>query len=549
MWRPPSLTLRTKFVLVVLLGAVLPLGLVGYWLTQATERSGEELLRGRLEETLDRLVRDMGVKWAGLRSNLLDLAEHPAVLNAVYEPGAAEVRVPIDLRRLYSRLQDDITQVTLRDTAGAVVVELAADYGPSSYRTRAIGPTLPVEIDFHAPVSGTRLGTVEARIAVNSLLGSGQMGVASSVLAVFDASGAPVLPVSVDPAVVRQPRFAWADEPWVGVRRVVSDPPVELVLVAPAGPFKQPFAEATRRGTLALLVVTLGSLAVVMVLTARITRSLRRLAHAADAVAGGDLDQRLSAEGGRELSRVARAFNAMTENLRRTLRRLTQQESLAAVGEFAASLAHEVRNPLSSIRLDLQLAQEKTADPGAGELVGRALRTVERLNTTVTGALQVARSGRIRREPLELTTVIEGAMHGAAPEFDKRGVRLDASLNGAGSVEMVGDAAALEQVFLNLLLNAAQAMEGEGEARMRLRRDGQTVMVSVEDEGAGIPDDVRSMIFEPFFSTKSEGTGLGLATVQRIVAAHGGEVTVESLEGGGTIVTVRLPARVPDVTA
>ncbi len=547
MWRAPSLTLRTRFMLVVLLGAVLPLGLLGYWLTRATERSGEELLRGRLEETLDRLVREMGVNWAGLRSNLLDLAAHPTVVSDVRDPEAPRAGAPADVRELYARLQDDITQVTLHDTTGAVLWEMAADYGPASYRARAIGPTLPVRLDFHAPVSGERLGTLDARVAVSSLLGSRRMGVVSSVLALFDANGTPVLPVSIAPDVIRRPQFDWADEPWVGVRRVATEPPVELVLVAPAGPFKQPFADAKRRGTLALLFVTLASLALVVLLTARITRSLRRLAHAADAVAGGDLDQKVPAEGGRELSRVARAFNAMTENLRHTLRRLTQQESLAAVGEFAASLAHEVRNPLSSIRLDLQLAEEKTADPGAVELVGRALRTVERLNTTVTGALQVARSGRIQREPLDLKTVVEAAMHSAEPEFHKRGVRLAASVNGAGTVEMLGDAAALEQVFLNLLLNAAQAMEGGGEARVTLERDGQSVLVSVEDDGHGIPQELHSQIFEPFLTTKSEGTGLGLATVQRIVAAHGGEVTVESPKEGGTIVTVHLPFQAPVV--
>ncbi len=247
-------------------------------------------------------------------------------------------------------------------------------------------------------MTGERLGTLGAHVRWSSLLpGSGEpVGVAGSVLAVFDRrTGAPVLAPSIDPALVRQARFELAGEHWVSVARALGEPALDIVLAAPVGPFEQPFAQAARRGTWALLLVALASFLLVTLLTARITRSLTRLAAAADAVAGGDLEQKVSSEGGQELARVAASFNTMTDRLRDTLQELAQRRSLAAVGEFAASLAHEVRNPLSSIRLDLQRARERMEDGADGELVERALRSVERLDRTVTGALTVARSGKV----------------------------------------------------------------------------------------------------------------------------------------------------------
>ena len=143
-------------------------------------------------------------------------------------------------------------------------------------------------------------------------------------------------------------------------------------------------------------------------------------------MAQGDLHREVDSEGRDEVGRVGRAFNAMTESLRRTLQELSQRRALAAVGEFAASLAHEVRNPLTSIRVDLQRIEERLPeDEETLELMTRTLRKIEGLNRSVTGALQVARSGSVTLAPLNLRTPLKAAVQMAVPTFQDREAKLD----------------------------------------------------------------------------------------------------------------------------
>jgi two-component system sensor histidine kinase HydH len=258
-------------------------------------------------------------------------------------------------------------------------------------------------------------------------------------------------------------------------------------------------------------------------------------------VAAGDLTSQVPVSGRDEISRVARAFNTMTASLRNTLRELSQREALAAVGQFAASLSHEVRNSLTSLRVDLQRAEEKLdGDAPAGGLVARALGKVNRLDAAVTGALRVARSGDLVLHPTDLGAAVSAAVQVAEAEFSSRGVRLRWEPP-QPPVRVLGDAAALEQLAINLLLNAAQATSAGGDVRLTIERDGSSVCLSVRDSGTGIPVDQLDRVVQPFQTTKERGTGLGLPIVRQIAAAHGGELSIETEEGRGTTVKVRLP--------
>lgn len=532
------LTLRARLLLVLFFGAILPLGLVGYWLTRATVRSGEELLQVRLQETLDRMVTEVAARWTSQRSRIYDIAESPEVraLLRVPRPDSSNASA---LREVFERNRDDLTEISIRDAAGALHWSLA----DTTRSDATSGVAVPLSIDILAPASGERIGSLDVKLRFSALLtGAGDLrAAAGSILGAFDTrTGNSILPLSIEPNLVRQHRFSWGNEPWVSVRSTLADAPIEFVLAAPAAPFEQPFAAATRRGTLALFLVALASFGLVTLITARVTASLGRIADAADAVAAGDLEQNVPAEGGRELARVAGAFNRMTDHLRDTLTDLSQQKALAAVGEFAASLAHEVRNPLSSIRMDLQMAQEKAGDSPAANLVQRALGTVERLSATVTGALRIARSGRVQKQPLDVWRALEAAHHTARTEFQHRGARLEPLPAADAPIVVYGDVAALEQVFLNLLLNAADAAGANGCGGVTVCRDNTHVAVTVWDNGPGMSAAVRARAFDPFYSTKSDGTGLGLPIARRIVAAHAGELTIEDGANGGTAVTVRL---------
>ena len=355
--------------------------------------------------------------------------------------------------------------------------------------------------------------------------------------------GRPLTPLTFDPEVYTQRAFTWGGERWFTASSEIGDPPLRFVIASPVEPVIRPFAEAARRGTLALLLVVAGVFGLATLFTRRLTRSLEDLAVAASNVADGDLDGRATETGPPEVQATAGAFNAMTRSLSQTLERLSQQEAVAAVGEFASSLAHEVRNPLTSIRVDLQRSQRKMEanPPEARELVDRALRELERLDASVDDVLRIARSGRVAMRPVELRLPLEAAVRAAMPRFEEHGALLEAEL-GSKPIWVRGDEGALEQLVLNLLLNAAEAQPGGGRADLRvdLRTDTESVAVIITDDGPGIPNGDLSQIFEPFFTTKGEGTGLGLAVARRIARAHGSELEVENTSGGGASFRFRL---------
>jgi signal transduction histidine kinase len=377
-----------------------------------------------------------------------------------------------------------------------------------------------------------------------ALLPPGELtpAVAGMVVGAFEPSTRiSLLPVPLDPELLREDAFTWGGDRWLAVSRELEDPPLEVVIAAPLTPFVAPFEQTARRSTWLLVGVAATGLLLAALVTGRMTRSLEALSRAADAVARGDLDRRIEAQGGDEVSRLARAFNTMTESLQATLAKLARRESAAAVGEFAASLAHEVRNPLTAIKVDLQSVEERLPpDSPLREPQARALREVTRLDDTVASTLTVARSGRIRAKPLDLRAPVHAAADAARPSFDSRSARLRIEPS-PSPIPVKGDAAALEQLFLNLIQNAAEALSPNGEAVVELSVEDGSAFVTIRDAGRGMPAEVQEKAFEPFFSTRSEGTGLGLPIARRIASAHNAELTLQSSPGQGTTAVVMLP--------
>jgi signal transduction histidine kinase len=563
MLRPPSL--RTRFLLIVLVGAVLPLGLIGFWLTRTSLRSGEELLSARLDEALESTAQGVRRAWNRRRSDLLSLGDLPVVqrrLAAAADAGSApagagdftgDETVPEELAADFASLGGWAQRVVIRDIADRPVWTLqalgAADEASEQFRV----PALAVRLEIYGLPSGRRLGALVADLPMTALTDEPSVAAyaAGMVMAAFDpATGASLLPLPFDPVVLANDRFVWGGDDWRTARTELVQPAVALVVAAPLAPLAQPFERAARQGLLALLAVALFSFALAALLTGRVTRSLARLTTAAEAVAQGELERRAEDAGHDEVGRVGRAFNTMTESLRRTLRELADRQALAAVGEFAASLSHEIRNALTSIRVDLQLLDEEAPDDAsASEIRSRALQKVTYLNRTVSDALSLARSGRVGEDKVDLDATLQSAAQSARPEFEARGAKLQLYSGASGAIEVKGDRGALEQLFLNLLLNAAQALDNGGSATVDLTTEEGVAVVSIRDTGAGIPEDLHERVFEPFFSTRPGGTGLGLAIARRSAQAHGGRVALRSSQGSGTTVEVRLPLAPPEDTS
>ena len=288
--------------------------------------------------------------------------------------------------------------------------------------------------------------------------------------------------------------------------------------------------------------MALSAILAAYLLTRRLTHSLERLAAAAQAVSRGEFDAEIENAGTDEVGRVAHAFNRMMANLRRTLRELADRERLAAVGEFAASLAHEVRNPLTAIRIDLQRVEERLpSDSPLREPQSRALREISRLDDTVSETLDVARTGRWRMTVVDLRAPLRAAADAAAHAFAERQGTLDLTGLDDQPLVVLGDASALEQLFLNLLLNAAAALGPGGRAWIEGSKELAEAVVAVRDSGTGIAPELLDNVFQPLFTTRPDGTGLGLTVARRIVDEHGGRIEIESAVGEGTTVRVRVP--------
>lgn len=544
-----ALSFRARILFLMLAVGVLPLGLIGLWLTGSAARSGEALLRSRLQNVLENNAQAIERGWIRYRSALLDLSDDPVVQRVLHAASGSGVgansvaAVPAGLAARFASLNPSVERVVIHDRTGRTLWQLGRGE-PDAGSFLAFGALLSADVPLFDVATGEPLGRLEALVPINALRpSSAAAAAAGAVLTALDpATGVLLLPAPFDPALLRQDRFQWNDDEWIVIRTKVEEPFVELVAAAPVAPFAAPFQAAARRGAYVLLLAAALGVGAAAVLTARLTRSLEHLAAAAGDVAGGNLGRRVPVQTSDEVGRVARAFNAMTESLRLTLDQRAERESLAAVNEFAAALAHEVRNPLTSIQLDLQDVEERLPpDSPSRALQARALDGLRHLDRTVAGALQTARSGYIEPRDIDLREPVRAAVHAAGPAFAASAARL-VWVEPPNPANVRGDADALERVFLNLLLNAAEAMEGIAEtATVELRSGSAGVTVTVRDRGRGMTPETLGRVFEPFFTTRPGGTGVGLAVARRIVAAHRGEIRLHSEPGHGTTVEVEFP--------
>jgi len=220
--------------------------------------------------------------------------------------------------------------------------------------------------------------------------------------------------------------------------------------------------------------------------------------------------------------------------------RLREQTALARLGEMAAVIAHEVKNPLAGVRGAIQVIGGRLPKGGKdsaiiSEIVGR----IDALNELMKDLLLFARPPQPRPTLVDLAGLVETTadLLGLDPALHGVAVRVHGE-----APPVYADAELLKIVFLNLLVNGAQAMQGLGSIRVTLQVDAALSRVTFRDSGPGIPADVLAQIFTPFFTTKARGTGLGLATARRLVEAHAGTIAIACPPDGGTVVTIELPA-------
>ena len=256
-----------------------------------------------------------------------------------------------------------------------------------------------------------------------------------------------------------------------------------------------------------------------------------------------------------EIQRIVLAINrlgaVLRENIEREKRlenRLRHSERLSALGKLVAGVAHEVRNPLATIRLRVQMCERNPQDPNLHESCAIALQEIGRLNDIVNRLLNFAEPMSLQVQPTKLDRLVQQRLDAFREAAEKTGVRFTTDFSNDGSTLNL-DQGRMAQVFDNVIQNALEAMAGAGGTletvvtRRTIQKGEQAVCIEFHDTGKGVNAALIGRIFDPFFTTKVSGTGLGLSICHELVRAHEGEITVESREGQGTTVRILLPLK------
>jgi two-component system, NtrC family, sensor kinase len=290
--------------------------------------------------------------------------------------------------------------------------------------------------------------------------------------------------------------------------------------------------------------ITAVALGLIVTLWVVITlRPLRRLREGARRIAAGDYASRIPEKGPAEVSDLAREFNSMGRAVEERERELVRSERLAAVGKMAAMITHEVRNPLSSIGLNTELLEEEIGESGEARELCRAIhREVDRLTAITEEYLAFARLPKPKLAAEPINPMVGALVAFVREDLAAKKVTLTTDLAPGDPIAQI-DAGQIRQCLINLVRNAAEAVTANngGQVTLRTRTAGSRIEIAVIDDGVGIPPDLVPRLFDPFFSTKDTGSGLGLALTQQIVRDHGGDLAVTSTVGRGTTFTLSVP--------
>lgn len=279
-------------------------------------------------------------------------------------------------------------------------------------------------------------------------------------------------------------------------------------------------------------------------LARQISRPLKELLRATRDITAGDLDRRVHVAGSAEIVDLMDAFNTMTARLRRSQEELAAAERELAWKEMAKQVAHEIRNPLTPMKLAVQHLQRAWQDGAAqiGDIIEKVTHTlidqIERLSRISD---EFSRFGRMPRRSTAHVDVGETLTETVALFGSHASVHFSLQME-EPLPTVIADREELARAFTNLLRNAVQAVQDEGNVSIAAIRESEGIRISITDDGSGIPPELLPRIFEPNFSTKTEGMGLGLSIVKKIIDDAGGEIRIASVPGEGTVVTITLPA-------
>ena len=324
------------------------------------------------------------------------------------------------------------------------------------------------------------------------------------------------------------------------LRSVQQAPVGELLIVRSSEELRRSIASVKRTLILVWIAAIIAGLGASYLLARKLLLPVKELDAAAAQIARQEYGTRVPEGGNDELGRLARTFNAMCASIQRARTELIRTERLATIGRLSSSIVHDLRNPLAAIfggaemMMDGELSETQTR-----RVTANIYRSSRAIKDMLQELVNVSRGSASHAEPCRLVEVIEAAIEAQSSALEQQNIEIRVDVD--ESIELQLERARMERVFLNLLSNAIEAMPLGGRIDIRSRQSENSVIVSVQDTGPGIPATIREHLFEPFASTNKNGLGLGLALSRQTVRDHGGDLTVGDGGRSGACFLVHLP--------
>ncbi|OAN46786.1 hypothetical protein A6A04_06405 [Paramagnetospirillum marisnigri] len=548
-------SLVSRYFVVSLVAAVVPLAAVGYLYDSYAQDILRALTGQRLSAQLTATASRLGSFFDTRIYQLDTLSNYPSLASYVGRPDrddpeiSALLRIEADVPDLYGIWFFNATGRLARVIAGQaasgppywggeapdisrlprVKVGGTEIIGPVAPRDGAPGWFLMRQV-LRDPRSGEDSGTIALHVrlaSVTELMGAPEIG--SLIQPVLTTPGGGVFDTVGHVARMRGELMPGPEIAPGWQAALVIQPDALL------GPFNQ-----ARHWLYMLVFSSVAAVAILFLrLSSKLRRRLRQLVIGADAVSAGQLDYRLPETGNDEINVVSRAFNGMSRKLSQMIERTVSIEKMAVLGKFATGVAHEVRNPMATIKTSVQALARQEGDLERLEILNGVSSEIDRLTRVMEDLLEYGRPRPPETGPVPVRDLFRRVNALVSPEAERQGLHL--GVMGSADLVLLADRDHVMQILINLVVNAMQATAPDGAITLLARSEDNWGLIEVSDTGGGIADDDLPKVMDPFFTTRALGTGLGLSICRQLTEVNGGDIHIASEPGKGTTVTLRLP--------